>query len=93
MTEIFYDARRKNILVYAVSATNEVQLSIKKFGIKNDDFISLEGLEKFREFGGIIPTLEKKAETNIEISEKGDEEKEHIELKGINGSDYIEQTV
>ena len=74
-------------------ATDEVQQSMKKFGIKNDDFKSHEGLEKFREFGGIIPTIEKKAETNIEVSEKGDEEKESIELKGINGADYLEQTV
>ena len=93
MTEIFFDARRKGILTYVVCATDEVQQSIKKFGIKNDEFTSHEGLEKFREFGGIIPTIEKKAETNIEVSEKGDEEKESIELKGINGPDYIEQSV
>ena len=93
MTEIFFDARRKGILTYVVCATDEVQQSIKKFGITNDDFTGQDGLEKFRDFGGIIPTTEKKVETNIEISEKGDEEKEHIELKGINGSDYIEQSV
>ena len=60
LTEIFYDARRKGILTLAICATEEVQKSITKFGIKNDDFNSHFGLQKYSEFCGTIPILEKK---------------------------------
>ena len=76
MTEMFFDARRKGILTYAINATEKIQRSIKKFGITNDDFTSVEGLEKFREFGGIIPTTEKaetvwdKSSIEIEVDEE-----------------------
>ena len=81
MTEMFFDARRKGILTFAVNATEKVQRSIKKFGITNDDFTILEGLEKFREFGGIIPTA-KKSET---LWDKSSVEMDVDEEVGIDG--------
>ena len=84
LTEIFYDARRKGILTLAICATEEVQKSITKFGIKNDDFNSHFGLQKYGEFCGTIPILEKK---NGLESDKIEEGKDILELRGISSSE------
>ena len=90
MTEIFFDARRKGILTYVVNATEKIQRSIKKFGITNDDFTSVDGLEKFREFGGIIPTTEK-SETVWDKSTMDIEADEEVGIEsfGIDGESKI----
>ena len=66
----------------AICATEEVQKSITKFGIKNDDFNSHFGLQKYSEFGGIIPILEKKNGIQSDKSTISEE-------VGINGKDLM----
>ena len=49
-----------------ISATEEVQKSIQKFGITNDLMSGIYGTDKLNELGGIIPITQIKREVVLE---------------------------
>lgn len=55
LTDIFYDARRKGILVLAINGNLEIQRSMKKFGLTNDVSNHEIDLNEYMMQGGEIP--------------------------------------